>query len=386
MPALKPDLSGSNFSDEDLRGADLRNLDWRFADLRRVDLRAAHLEGTRLDFAFLQGARLTEASMVAASMVQVFLTNAELNGADLRNASLRGTDLTSASLQGANLEKADLERAFLRAADLTGAQLRTTSLIDANLRDANLTRADLSAAKIVGTQFDGTILHDSNMAESRIQWAVFANNDMRSVRGLEKVIQNGPSTIGIDTMYQSKGQIPVLFLRKAGVPESLITNMSALVAATDPIQFYSCFISYASEDQTFADRLDSNLRSKGVRCWLSTRDLRIGDKFRSSIEQAIRVYDKLLLVLSESSITSPWVEDEVESALERERRENRLVIFPVRIDDAIEKTKVAWAAHLRQKRNLGDFRRWREDDAYRRGFDGLLKDLVSEASGDKKNL
>ena len=84
------------------------------------------------------------------------------------------------------------------------------------------------------------------------------------------------------------------------------------------------------------------------RCWLATEDLKIGDKFRSRIQESIRVHDKLLLILSKPSLASPWVEDEVESALERERREHRLVLFPIRIDDAIMDTDVAWAAHLRQ--------------------------------------
>jgi hypothetical protein len=82
-----------------------------------------------------------------------------------------------------------------------------------------------------------------------------------------------------------------------------------------------------------------------------------------------------LLALSESSIASPWVEDEVESAWERERREKRLVLFPVRLDDEVMQTDVAWAVHLRQKRQVGDFRRWKDHDSYQKGLHRLIQDL-----------
>ena len=70
------------------------------------------------------------------------------------------------------------------------------------------------------------------------------------------------------------------------------------------LEFYSCFISYSSADQAFAERLTAGLRAKGVRCWFAPEDLKIGDRFRTRIDESIRVHDKLLLVLSRHSIQS----------------------------------------------------------------------------------
>jgi hypothetical protein len=106
--------------------------------------------------------------------------------------------------------------------------------------------------------------------------------------------------------------------------------------------------------------------------------LKIGDKFRSRIDESIRVYDKLMLLLSENSIQSPWVEEEVEAALEKEHQQNKLVLFPIRLDDAVMQTQQAWAASLRRIRHVGDFRNWKDHDAYQRAFDRLLRDLKSE--------
>ncbi len=166
-----------------------------------------------------------------------------------------------------------------------------------------------------------------------------------------------------------------MFLRGAGVPETFITYARSLVGQAN--ELYSCFISHSSKDVEFAERLLADLRTKGVRCWFAPEDLKIGDKFRSRIDEAIGEFDRLLLILSQHSITSSWVEDEVEAALERERRENRLVLFPVRLDDAIMQTEVAWAAHLRQKRHIGSFREWQQQPSYRKAFDRLLRDLAA---------
>ena len=93
--------------------------------------------------------------------------------------------------------------------------------------------------------------------------------------------------------------------------------MKSLVVS--PIEYYSCFISYSSKDEDFAKRLYADLQTEHVRCWFAPEDLKIGEKFRPRIDEAIRWYDKLLLVLSENSVNSPWVEKEVETAFEKER-------------------------------------------------------------------
>ena len=146
----------------------------------------------------------------------------------------------------------------------------------------------------------------------------------------------------------------------------------------DPIQFYSCFISYSSQDRDFADRLYADLQAKGIRCWLDHEHLKIGDEIRDVIEVSIRVHDKLLLVLSAHSVASKWVRNEVETALEKERRQRRPVLFPIRLDEAVMETEAGWAGLVRRRRHIGDFRGWKEHDAYQKGFARLLRDLKAE--------
>jgi hypothetical protein len=101
-----------------------------------------------------------------------------------------------------------------------------------------------------------------------------------------------------------------------------------------------------------------------------------GAKIWDAIDEAIKLRDKLLLILSENSIASDWVEDEVQKAFAEERDRKQLVLFPVRIDDAVMKTPEPWARKLRDQRNVGDFRRWKDHDAYKQSFERVVRDLT----------
>jgi hypothetical protein len=92
---------------------------------------------------------------------------------------------------------------------------------------------------------------------------VFGDVDLSSTKGLETVRHEGPSTIGIDTIIASRGKIPEVFLRGCGVPENIIQYIPSLVS--QPIQFYSCFISHSHADKPFARRLHDQLQGIPMR-------------------------------------------------------------------------------------------------------------------------
>ena len=311
--------------------------DWR----RRNPLVAPDLGGSKLVRADLRGANLSEA---------------HLTEADLGGAALQGADFTLANLERANLAQASLVRAGLYRVSLRNASLCLAFLGWANFTGAELGGADLGLAITGGT--------------------TFGDNDLSDVKGLETVRHFGPSTIGIDTIFKSKGSIPEVFLRGCGVPEDFILYMRSI--ASKAMEFYSCFISYSSKDDDFAKRLYADLQTRNVRCWFAPEDLKIGDKFQDSVEESIGSYDKLLPVLSENSIESAWVEQEVQAGLEKERKSGNLVLFPLRLDEAVMETSKAWAANLRRTRHVGDFTRWKDHDAYEQSFQRLLRDLKAE--------
>ena len=313
----------------------------------RLDLEVADLSGVKVSMADL--------------------SNAILEGAKLVGANLGGVNLDSAHLDGANLEGADL-----RGAQLGDADLSETDLSRTDLRDSDLWYTNLTSAVVSGANFEGVLLYET----------VLGDMDLSGVRGLENMQHQGPSVIDERTLRRS-WPLPEVFLRGVGLSDQYIEYLPSLMGQA--IEFYSCFISYSSKDNEFSRRLHADLQAEGVRCWFAPEDLRIGDKFRTRIDEAIRLHDKLLLILSEDSVNSTWVEDEVESALEKERKakergEERTVLFPIRLDSAVMETDAAWAANIRRTRHIGDFSAWKEHDAYQVAFERLLRDLKSGGS------
>lgn len=303
------------------------------------------------------------------------------NGFDLAGANLGGCDLHGANFGGINLTRARLRGAYLSWANLSGSCLRGSDLHQANLVGANLTRADLRESNLFLAVLNTTILDHAQLAGATFGQTMVSNCDLSLVMGLELVNHIAPSSIGLDTMARSRGNIPKSFMRDAGIPEAAIAYLPSMFA--EPIQFYTCFISYSSRDQALADRLYTDLRAKDVRCWYYPVDAAWGRRVREDIEGAIGIFDKLIVICSESSLTSPAVLEEVERALHKENtlaRENahrmqqattndeqpqlkdQDVLFPIRIDNYIFDR---WQHQLKSNvitRNIGDFVGW-EDDA-----------------------
>ena len=109
--------------------------------------------------------------------------------------------------------------------------------------------------------------------------------------------------------------------------------------------------------------------------------MKIEDKFRQSIDRSLRLHDKLLLILSEGSITSDWVEQEVETALAKESEQNEVLLFPLRVDNKVLETETGWLAQIKKTRRIADFSQWQDQDAYQEAFQRLLRDLKA-AHGD----
>ncbi len=297
---------------------------------------------------------------------------------DLTLANLFGMRLSGVDFTGARLSRASLSHANLSLANLFDAKLDGVSLDEANLTRTNfigtlLFRANLSEASLNMTNFSMMDLIKVNFSNATVIYASFGDVDLSMAKGLDTVKHVAPSTIGIDTIYRSKGMIPDAFLRGAGVPDVFIAYAHSL--ANNLNEYYTCFISHSNKDDAFARRLYAALQNSNVRCWFAPEDLKWGALTRTGIEEAIHAHDKLLLILSKHSVASGWVEREVKTALAREKKEKRVVLFPVRVDNAVFDCPYAWATDLQHERNIGDFTRWKNHDEYQIAFERLLRDL-----------
>ena len=171
------------------------------------------------------------------------------------------------------------------------------------------------------------------------------------------------------------------------MPDNFITYIRSLVGHA--LEFYSCFISYSNKDQEFAERLRADLLNKKVRCWFAPHDIQGGRKIHEQIDEAIRVYDKLLLILSDASMNSKWVKTEIANARACEEQQNRRMLFPIalvpferirswKLFDA--DTGIDSAREIREY-FIPDFSEWKNHDSYHKAVDRLLNDLKAGARG-----
>jgi hypothetical protein len=219
------------------------------------------------------------------------------------------SDLSDADLSGANLSGVNLGETRLIRANLRGASLIGASLIGANLRGADLRGADLHRADLHEADLSKADLCETNLSEVSCNGTTFLAIDFRTTKGLAHIIHRGPSAIHLSSLQLPLDTNALHFLRGVGLTNEQINLWRARTVRS--LQYHSMLISYSSKDEALAQRLYTDLQRHGVRCWLAPEDLKIGSKIRDHIDQAIQIQDRFLLLLSEHSVASSWIEHEL---------------------------------------------------------------------------
>lgn len=349
-PNIRPDLSQATLQKRELKGV---NFD-------EANLRDTHLEGADLRRAQFQKANCREA--------------------DFRDADLRAADFLEATCYRAVFWRANLQQTYFGKTDLKKARFGQS-----DLRAADLWHADCREAHLGGANLTGANLHKADIGEAHLAETVLSNVNLQSVKGLNLCKFDGPFIVDYRTLVRS-GNLPLPFLRGCGLPDTFINYIPSLLQ-TSPIQFYSCFISHSTMDYLFAERLFNDLQGKGVRTWYAPEEMKGGEKLYDQIDSAIRLHDKLLLVLSEHSLKSEWVLTEIRRCRKAEKREGKRKLFPIRLVDM--ETIQDWecfdadsgkdlAVEVREF-FLPDFSTWKDHDSYKKAFDRLLRDLQESA-------
>jgi hypothetical protein len=365
-PSIKPDLSEGKLWFHGLN----QYFSFQDFDLRNVNLRCAQLYDANFSGANLEGSELVGAKLQKSNFSYANLSNTNLIGADFTDANLTNADLSNAYLYDTLMNNANLQHVFLQ-----NTKIFWTALVKTNL----------SHAKLYHTLFFNTYFRDTDFTKCSTGNTSFIKVDLSETKGLETVIHEGPIMIDIDTIYYSKGKISESFLRGGGIPEIFIKYIPSLVDIK-PIHYYSCFISYSSKDEIIAQRLFADLQAKGLRVWFFPESAKWGNSVWGEIDQAILVYDKLIVLCSENSLKSGPVIREIERALAKEddhlarTGKHKAILFPIRLDDYIIKE---WE-HPRKidvvnKYVLGDFRGCLNDIAlYQKALDKLMKALETK--------
>ena len=400
---VRLDLTGADLTDIDLRGLDLRGAIMCGADLSQCDLRTVNLDADEILNS--EGRRnIIGTDLTKASLSYCNIAGAILKWASFREANLRGANLRGAFLQLVDFTEAELTDTDLGWSMLSGAKLRNANLTDADLECANLSQhviwadlscicigadlsgADLTNANLSHAQLENTVMTDVQLDKAQFEKVRLSGIDLSTVKGLDTIVHSGPSSIDVDTLTRSRGKIPDHFLRGCGITDNLITYLPSLTGHA--LEFYSCFISYSHEDKSFARRLHDALQGRGIRCWLDEKQMLPGDDIYDQVDRGIRLWDKILLCASEYSLTSWWVDNEIDAAfkkeqkLMKERGRKVLALIPLDLDGFLLSGQWKSGKAMQVTSRLAaDFNGWKDNgDLFDRELERVVKALATDNS------
>ncbi|MET0151965.1 MAG: pentapeptide repeat-containing protein [Candidatus Binatia bacterium] len=358
------DLSGEDLRESRLAGADLTGARLVGSNLHGVDLRGTCLRDARLDGADLRDALLEGASLRAASLPDVLANGSRFGRVDLSLAHLAGADFRSADLAEALLTDADLSRARFERANLYDANLIGAELGGASFRDAVLIGANLRESHLDGADFHG----------ARFAFTVLAASDLSRAAGLDAVVHDGPSTLGVDAFLMSRGEIPDAFLIGIGLSPLTIEYLKAVAVAEEGMLVGDAlFLLFADADRPRARRLRAYLRMHRHLAWYRHEAEELVGRHNPDLNLRIRFHDRLIVLGSRAAAADEKLRDALECALEKERAERRRIVVAVRIDDF---DAPGMLAPLGADRFVADFRGgdWEDprDPVFRRELERLL--------------
>jgi hypothetical protein len=260
------------------------------------DFRSANLRKAKLQEAKLNNCNLDEAQMYQAILTKATLSKSQLIEADLCYSDLSNTRIDNSNLINTRLKEANLSRSSFINSNLTGADLRNANFFEVNISGANLSLANLSNAKHLETLIG---------KPSSVDGAIIDFDTWKSIK---------ETSLGL--MLEKAGREMIYF-------PSETPSKSRL------------FISYSSKDSETVNKLAEYVQEVGFDIWLDQKDIVIGQPILDRIRDGVtKESDYVLIILSKHSTVSEWCKLELRMAYEKELTTKRIVVLPIRIDDA----------------------------------------------------
>lgn len=126
------------------------------------------------------------------------------------------------------------------------------------------------------------------------------------------------------------------------------------------------FVSYTGADKPFVKRLAMSLESTGVRLWIDYREIHVGDSIIDEIAKGLRETDILVVVMSQASVRSRWVKEEINAAFIAMLEGKGVRLCPVLIQSCDVPV-------LLMNRRYADFTK-----SFRNGISELIEGMIPE--------
>jgi uncharacterized protein YjbI with pentapeptide repeats len=435
-------LEGANFHESDLSGADLRWTSLCSVDFSRAILCGVNFSKSDLRWANFSEANLSKANLENASMIEVNLDKADLTNCKIYGISAWGLKLKDTKQKDLiitppgesvitvdNLEVAQFIYLLLHNEKIRNVIDTITSKVVLILgrftpeRKAVLDtiREELRKRDYLPVSFDFERPVSCDITETVSTLAHLARFIIADISGAKSVIEElehivpqlyvpvQPLVLDSDYDYALFGRIRkfpwVLEPYQYKSQEELLTTLEAKIIIptekkaaefnkdlenerTGSSGVLSYIISYSWRDKDFAIQLYSDLTALGAHCQLFERDKLIGASWAIQIDRTIQSQQKLLFVISKTSINKPWISEEISKAFELERARQTAFFFPIFLFPVESEDPDLYKILTRDKEiqigTIFDFSQWQDKNQYKNAFSKLVRDLTLRAAVDSK--
>ena len=91
----------------------------------------------------------------------------------------------------------------------------------------------------------------------------------------------------------------------------------------------SIFLSHTHADKPFVRKLAADLEAHGIQYWLDEAEIQVGQSLIEKIREGLDSVDFVAAILSPNSITSPWVQRELDVAMNQEILGGQIKVLPI---------------------------------------------------------
>jgi hypothetical protein len=164
----------------------------------------------------------------------------------------------------------------------------------------------------VGTEPTFVFFNLDKYRHDRYEPTFFAGFECNSFNDFPRKLKNAiDKSIAINDTRDLAGKLSEIFLSRNIIPyDSVNHQLKETIARKLPQA--KIFISHSSVDKPFVRKLEAELsKDKSLKFWIDENEILAGDDIQNSISKSLSKSDYVLLIISDNSTKSSWVNFEV---------------------------------------------------------------------------